>query len=805
MFHFFSYTNNQPLLDLLKQQNRNLEEILETDALISEAKCGNSELISYLLQPEIYQVLINYITRLPDTQGLTFDPSQSNKDNKQNKYPYQVCELLSADIEKIANYMLGINLMSIEERNTLPDQASYQGDEDENKNDDSMKTENPSQNISAQQSTEINDSQSGEEPPLGLLLEFVSNNKCVNFTLAGYFAKVLRNLFFFKPKEVADYLFGKKPHYVEKMASHIYSDSLSEVLSVIIKLDHTNFKDSNERFFIESRQKIIQKLLNYLNPSDKAMNNELDEDSKYQLIQNSSILLSALLNSHRTYANSEEILKPLFSPESLDTLVKSLQSPKNELYIGAIFQLLNTICEYLMDPQGSTTSNQNGNMNSGFQSILESKTQSENGLNNMSGGPLIADTENFINKIAEELPKLLVIFVDKDTLAETTKVPSSSQIMMEEVKEEMKTEEEDDTRVNFRFGYTTKLFGQNGIKIVELCYNFIRLNHPKIEAQLAEQRFFKILLELFIKGEWNNILHNIILKILTHILTGRSEVLKRSLLEDARLLDFIIQSTNQPDYTLNSKLKNKVRKGYLGHLVKLSNLIEETTDPYLKDYAEKHQSWQSYKEQFLKKSNDNDKTKIGGDPREQQNAFGSGFFSGFHFGGSNNNSNGSNIVPIQENNNENNNMEIEGTANPGQNVDDDDDDDDEDEFGTHEGDTFPHSPEITNDKKIDEEITTENKDVEVEIEEQQHQQQKFGGHHKKEAHDDVLIQENIEAEEDSNSNIMNNVEKIPEEIILVSTEGKDIDHELIPEEKMEMQDGPSGIAFPEPKISNLQN
>ena len=675
--HYYSYNNSGPLIQLLKRDDKNLEEILETESILTEAKNGNQDLLSYLLRPEIFNQLLSYVTKLPNHYTEAgFDTSQSLKGNKSTKYPYNVCELLSSDIDKIANYMLGLtNYMSIEEKQTLPDDSNYNDFEDDiietSPNTIGTSPNSKFEEVDGLQVDNMNRNKKSnggitEELllPLDLLMEFMNSKVPINFTLAGYFAKILRNLFYFRPKELIEYLFGKKPCYVELMAEHIYSDSISEALSVLVKLDHQLYKDTNEHFYVNTRNKIIEKLIYNMKPqvvferrnvsndvdiiqkpSQPYADKDYDDDSIYQLIQNSSKLLCALIQNHKTFNASEEVLKPLLQLDTFNNFLNSIELNHHE-YVGPTIQILNVITDYIIDHQES----QQGQLNN---TLLLHDTSPQSSSAMFSNLQNHFEIEVFISRIHEALPKLLSFLIDKEdqiirvdsnpNLLLLPKNPSDNVMQEEEVKENILTSltggvattnpnintKSNTDIVDYRFGYCTKLFGQNRMKIVELYFSFIKMKNSMIEARLCELGFFKVLLDLLLKEEWNNILHNIILNILTFVINDNSESILRSLFENARLLDFIIQVTVEPEFVLNSKMKSRVRKGYLGHIVKLSNLIEQTKNDYIKNIKNKNEGWSIYRNQFLKKSNDNDSTKIGGnDAREIQNQFNSHYFFG---------------------------------------------------------------------------------------------------------------------------------------------------------------------------------
>ena len=45
---------------------------------------------------------------------------------------------------------------------------------------------------------------------------------------------------------------------------------------------------------------------------------------------------------------------------------------------------------------------------------------------------------------------------------------------------------------------------------------------------------------------------------------------------------------------MSRKRGKKVRKGYLGHLIKLANKIVEREDPHIKKYTESNGVWQEF-------------------------------------------------------------------------------------------------------------------------------------------------------------------------------------------------------------------
>jgi len=62
--------------------------------------------------------------------------------------------------------------------------------------------------------------------------------------------------------------------------------------------------------------------------------------------------------------------------------------------------------------------------------------------------------------------------------------------------------------------------------LIELLIIALKTGNQKIHAKLAQAGFVETLLELFLRFEWNNMLHNQVEKVLTFIIEGNSEELK---------------------------------------------------------------------------------------------------------------------------------------------------------------------------------------------------------------------------------------------------------------------------------------
>jgi hypothetical protein len=144
----------------------------------------------------------------------------------------------------------------------------------------------------------------------------------------------------------------------------------------------------------------------------------------------------------------------------------------------------------------------------------------------------------------------------------------------------------------------------------------IKSNNKTLQAKLAQCEFIETLLNIFLRYEWNNMLHNQVEKIITLILEGGCEELKSSLFEGANILNFIVIAASEPETRIAGKYGRKVRKGYLGQVVKISNRIVESKDPIVLKYTQENEMWNEYCESQLAEANMINNIHLGGrDPR----------------------------------------------------------------------------------------------------------------------------------------------------------------------------------------------
>jgi hypothetical protein len=212
----FDYVPPEDLQKILKDPSCTLEKVLDHDLVIDELKHRNETLITYLCQDETMKRLVSYIVEFPE--NLAYDPYHSNRDQVINKFPLVATELLSAENEELLCKMLGLEYADKAEE-ILEDFINQSEFGDENGGpplDQVYRDDSIAKNL-----------------PIYRLFKFLDSDLSINFTQANYFSRVIKNLLFNSPIATSLYIFRIHFEFFKKITSHIYCDSIHEILSTI--------------------------------------------------------------------------------------------------------------------------------------------------------------------------------------------------------------------------------------------------------------------------------------------------------------------------------------------------------------------------------------------------------------------------------------------------------------------------------------------------------------------------------------------------------------------------------------------
>lgn len=541
----FSLQGSAAVQDLLTKKDLKLEDLLDEEGLTVEMKTLNQKLFDFLLTPDNFNRLIKYAIELPDLEEFDFDQK------KCYKYPLVCAEILASDSQAIVS-----EFFKNKNENKDPKEDSFQSTT-ESSNDDEVNTD--AELISKKTS----ESESQPEHPCYNYLDYlfsILDSADINFTSAGYFAKIVNNLLSKRPTNLLVYLYKDKPEILEKMANQICSKSVSEFLAKILTFESQTITGVDPDFSDEGRKKVLKIVVSKLTP---------DQDLEY--INNAAYLICEVFGKYNTMHNCNEILKELMDKTTIDTLFEILRRD-NTASSCAIALILGNIFAYY---------------------ILISSTRAA--INDDMGA---GDVQRPI-ELADDIP-LVVAMLDN----------------FEHINNYLKGTSSDVKKTKTQFGGEVQPFGSARLKILELVIISMKANNRKIYAKIAEIGLLETLLGLIVKYEWNNMIHNQVEKVLTLILDGASEELKVNLFEKAHLLEVIAQACEEPDFTMLNPKERKVRRGYLGQLIRLSAKITESKDPTVLKYTESSEAWKDYLEKEYKEATERNKVNFGGrDPR----------------------------------------------------------------------------------------------------------------------------------------------------------------------------------------------
>ena len=563
--------------DLLNSSEPDLEEILDQESIISEIKYSNQKLIKYLCQPSILDMLVTYTTRL--SEDVCYDVTEPRRDERIHKFPFVACDILSVANDSIALNFLGNTPESVY-NNCKPDEnqkipiwkqiqlvvvAISKGE---------IPILNSAENIKLEQKNGI---QMTLSPPIVKFLRFLDAPPPLNLTLAGYFAKVLRSLIYFKPEHTSYLLFNPYLNYMQKLASHMYSDSIQELLSIVIKLEAPYFKKNPDYYYISQRKTLVNKVI--LNLHERSYLKE-QEDLRASILTNSSNLLAGLISCYKTYINGEDIISVLVESNNIRIFLKGL---RDLTQVNIMAPLIRQLCEY------------------------------------------------FINKYApNKKPSALKLPFCEDIIIEAN-VPSSEIFVLEVAKSIlsisniMKIENQilNPQLISFQYGKANYGFGQARVKLLEVIYWFVRMRNGKIDQEIINNGLLRSLLGLFTKNPWSNIVHMALLRIFGFIIDYGSDILIDNAFGHAELLRFIIQAHDNSEFEINSKNKGKVQKAYMAYLNALANIIEESDNSTIKYYCKNSKKWQRFKDGPLEEANRKAKSGLDDEEVKRQQSLGS--------------------------------------------------------------------------------------------------------------------------------------------------------------------------------------
>lgn len=182
------------------------------------------------------------------------------------------------------------------------------------------------------------------------------------------------------------------------------------------------------------------------------------------------------------------------------------------------------------------------------------------------------------------------------------------------------TNEKDTISIASTVGQTIKPLGLAKLKVIEVLERIIKIGNATIFAKMSEIGLVNILIDLFVRYQWNNLLQNNLEKVVFNILEKRDTILYEDLIERAQFIQIIIRHFKDDQVQLPRNGK-RVKKGNMAHITKFTNELIKiaTTDKKVEGYLNRFSEWSTVVVPALKVVNELNNKQIGGyHPRDLQ-------------------------------------------------------------------------------------------------------------------------------------------------------------------------------------------
>ena len=642
-FSTYSASNEWKLIDLLESSNVTVEQLLDDESIVSIARTNNTKLMDFILSSKNFNELISYLITEP--QEIIRPIGRNNYSTQQTKLPFISCELLSNDVESIMNKLLENPVLMQTDTDTVPDDSPLNADSEHKSGSfsnmlnrsnvaecngvESFKVPDENIKTNGKHDKEIENStrenhimsskpilqpmmselteNSGEKNHLfatfnsqdddddleeeifpcamEYMLNFFNNKPPLNPTMCGYVSKVLKNLYTNRPVQLANLLFETLYSQFKKILNHLYSDSLCDLLQLLIKMETLI---SNDTVQGERRSEMVLILANsFSTPIYKV---PLDEDLAQDYIENISTIFASWFGSFKQINGGSRILKPLVKNIYFTPLAFIIENATNS-QLKAISKYISAFCMFLKELIAAEETDT-------LQDSPLSVSYQNDSNNAVFGSHVYKSNSNNIESAAN----YELIFTEMAKIAEC-----ALRILQEHRQQEY--------TVTFPAGYSSNLIGHRRYYLYEMITAILKLDTEIFEKRIIDGHFFETSLEIMEQNCWSNILHSMIYKMLEFIIESRwYEASKVVLLNQADLIGFIIKETKNPYYTHQSKTAATTVKGHIAYLMKLANLLHKSEDERVRKLIRESSSyakWEEFIDTELKAYNKKNNGKLG--------------------------------------------------------------------------------------------------------------------------------------------------------------------------------------------------
>ncbi|KAI7858854.1 SIT4 phosphatase-associated protein-domain-containing protein [Circinella umbellata] len=345
MFWRFGFHNPSAIDTLLEREDIELEDILEEEDLLQEAKSHNQKLVDYFCKPENLTKLLNYITATDLDESRRF------------KYPFLACEIMACEIPQIVDSivldnkgMLG-SFWEFLDRPAAPKHLAdeptikttttsssvkqqQEQDNDNNKKEadieekttdkvaDQQKQQQPEDQVEEEQQQEIDE---GDE-------EEVEEEFGLDSLQAQYFCKTISVFLTKRTTEVLDFI-KSKPKHLEQILTHLQTSAIMDLLLTLVRVEELAEGKGIVQWLSDNGllDSLVDRLDPYLDSEEHSVAQqcicEIIRMSQTSLVESPSIGLNDLiidLKSERVIRKLANFMLDDKAPNSTSTLINGV-------------------------------------------------------------------------------------------------------------------------------------------------------------------------------------------------------------------------------------------------------------------------------------------------------------------------------------------------------------------------------------------------------------------------------------------------------------------------------------------------
>ncbi|KAI8369972.1 SIT4 phosphatase-associated protein-domain-containing protein [Blakeslea trispora] len=573
MFWRFGF-NSSTLDTLLDKEDVTLEEVLEEEDLLQEAKSMNPKLVEFLSKTEHVKALLNYIV------------ATDLEESKRFKYPFLASEIIACEIQPIIDAIvidhkddLLIQFWSYLDRPAQPRRRA---------NTESTKQEQQQQQQQQQQ----------QEQFTGL-----------DSLQASYFCKTIGVLLSKYPIEMMAFI-QSDPSNLDKILSHLQTSAVMDLLLTLVRMEELPEGKGVVKWLSSHGllENLIDRLDPYLDNEEHSIAQqcicEIVRMSQTSLPESPSIGLNELIIQLKSESTIQKLAKYMLdsnAPNATSTLINGVgiiidiirhnnSDLENDPAVAALY-------EYQQQQQQQQQQQPFQRAGVSLAEMLKVMGDHVSDFTHLLLKPRsvrgpIHTTIGEMEPLGFERLKICELFAE---LLHCSNMSNLNHFNVADDDGEQSPEKES--------------------KTTELSVG------DYLKSKFVENRALPICVDLFFAFPWNNFLHYVIYDMLHQVFNGRMDVglnrnLAISILKDGQLTDKIVVAQKANDEEC-AKPKG-IRAGYMGHLTFISDEIMKLFEGYpetivleIKDDIDM-EGWNAYCNHELKDTKDRDQLPLGG-------------------------------------------------------------------------------------------------------------------------------------------------------------------------------------------------